>query len=228
MGMTTTLSQTEDQNILLKARNIDFHYKKGTPILKDIDLDVLPGEIIGISGENGSGKSTLLKILVGLLSPKDGTLNHDGRIGYSPQHMLVFDNLTAMENFEVFGRGMGLPVDEIRSQALDIMKQLHFSEYKHTQVKKLSGGTKQKVNFGISLLGDPDILVLDEPYQGMDYGSFSAFWDIQFDLRQHNKAIIIVSHLIEDQSKFSRSLHLVNGKLQGCNREDCSECGGET
>lgn len=212
------------ENTLMQVENLDFFYNKGTDILKGIDLHVNPGEIIGISGENGSGKSTLLKLLVGLLVPKNGRIDYEGRIGYSPQNLLLFENLTTLENFEVFGKGMGLSIEDIHKQAEVILEKLNFSKYRDTMVKNLSGGTAQKVNFGISLLGDPDILVLDEPYQGMDYGSFSAFWDIQFDLREEGKAIIIVSHMIEDQSKFSKSYHLINGKLQHCDRKDCPQC----
>ncbi len=214
------------QEVILRMRNVRFQYNKHKEVITDANLDVHPGEIIGISGENGSGKSTLLKLIIGLLKPKEGIIERKGRLGYSPQSLILFDNLTVKENFRVFGRGQGLTNQQIDEQAERIMELLKFTQYRDTLVKNLSGGTAQKVNFGISLLGDPDVLVLDEPYQGLDYASFLSFWDIQFDLRARGKAVIIVSHLIEDQSKFSRSLHLVNGRLQSCNRKDCPECCG--
>ncbi len=216
-----------EQETILRMRNIRFKYNKRNEVLKDVNLDVHPGEIIGISGENGSGKSTLLKVIIGLLKPNEGFIERKGRLGYSPQSLTLFENLSVMENFRVFGRGQGLTNLQIDEQAGKIMDLLKFAQYKDTLVKNLSGGTAQKLNFGISLLGDPDVLVLDEPYQGLDYASFLAFWDIQFDLRARGKAVIIVSHLIEDQSKFSRSLHLVKGRLQSCNRIDCPECCGD-
>ena len=212
---------------LLLARDIHFAYNKKQPVLRGISLKVYPGEIIGISGENGSGKSTLLKILVGLLTPKQGSILVNGRIGYSPQDLLLFDNLTVMENFLLFGKGMDLSKEEITAQAEDIMERLNFSQYRDTLVRNLSGGTAQKTNFGISLLGDPDILILDEPYQGMDYASFTAFWEIQFEMRKRGKSIIIVSHLIEDKEKFTRAIHLISGKLQSCTDKDCPGCCGD-
>jgi ABC-type multidrug transport system ATPase subunit len=211
---------------VLEATRLHFSYNKKQALIKELSISVMPSEIVGISGENGSGKSTLLKLLVGLLVPQQGTLKQNGGVGYSPQELLLFENLTVLENFRVFGKGMDLTQKAIDQQAKTILKQLHFSSYKDVLVKNLSGGTAQKLNFGISLLGNPTVLILDEPYQGMDYASFIAFWDIQYELRKHGKAIIIVSHLIEDKSKFTRSLHLINGKLQGCTHEDCPICCG--
>ncbi len=209
---------------LLTIKDLTFGYTRKSIILENVSLNVYPGEIIGISGENGSGKSTLLKLIVGLLKPKKGNMQRRGRLGYSPQDLLLFENLTVMENFKVFGKGMGLSDKQIKKEAHEIMKRLKFEQYKDTLVKNLSGGTAQKLNFGIALLGNPDILVLDEPYQGMDYGSFLAFWELQHEFRQQGKAIIIVSHLIEDQSKFTRSLHLINKRLQACTKTECPVC----
>jgi ABC-2 type transport system ATP-binding protein len=215
------IAQNKQNNItkLMEIKDLSFYYSKKNILLKNIN--VYAGEIIGISGENGSGKSTFLKILVGLLKPKKGNVNKSSIIGYSPQNLLLFDNLNIMENFRVFGKGMNLTNQEIDQQSEDIMGKLNFKQYHKTQIRHLSGGTKQKVNFGISLLGNPKILILDEPYQGMDYASFKAFWDIQFYLRKNGLAIIIVSHIIEDQTKFTKSLHLVEGRLQECELKNC-------
>lgn len=227
MNAITNNDQEKDFGTeLMKIDNVNFSYTKKKELLKGITLSVNKGEIIGISGENGSGKSTLLKLLVGLLTPKKGSIIKNGHIGYSPQNLILFDNLTIKENFFIFGKGMNLSKNKIIQQTAKLMSKLNFSHYENTLIKNLSGGTKQKVNFGISLLGDPQILILDEPYQGMDYASFKSFWDIQFDLRQEGKAIIIVSHMIEDQSKFTKSLHLIKGKLQGCTFDKCPlDCG---
>lgn len=221
-------NQLSKDDPVLEARNVYFKYKRNNPIIKGMNLTIKPGEIVGISGENGSGKSTLLKLLVGLLNSQRGEMIKNGRIGYSPQELLLFENLTVSENFRVFGKGLGLSQAEIKQGSTGIMNRLRFHNYRDTLVKNLSGGTAQKLNFELSLLGSPDILILDEPYQGMDYASYQAFWEIQNEMRNKGKAILIVSHLIEDKSKFSRTIHLINGKLQGCTLKDCPECCGET
>lgn len=215
-----------NDDTLLRLNQIEFGYNRKNRVITGANLTVKKGEIIGISGENGAGKSTLLKLIIGLLKPKAGKIEKFGKIGYSPQNLLLFENLSVMENFKVFGKGIDLNEKKIEEEANKILIKLKFEKYKDVLVKNLSGGTAQKVNFGISLLGDPDILVLDEPYQGLDYASFLEFWDMQFKLREEGKSVIIVSHLIEDQSKFTKSVHLVNGRLQGCTRKECPNCGG--
>ncbi|OLS20401.1 MAG: ABC-type transporter ATP-binding protein EcsA [Candidatus Heimdallarchaeota archaeon LC_2] len=217
----TTVPEMQ-KNSLLEVNNINFFYNKRKDIIKNLNFKLFPSEIVGISGENGAGKSTFLKLLVGILKPRKGNIIKNGILGYSPQNILLFDNLTVLENFRVFGKGLNLSQTTIEEKTSEILDILQFKQYKDTFVKDLSGGTAQKTNFGISLLGDPDILVLDEPYQGLDYSSFTAFWEIQFKLRKLGKSIIIVSHLIEDQSKFTRSLHLINKKLQSCDKQNCS------
>ncbi|MHA1977706.1 MAG: ATP-binding cassette domain-containing protein [Candidatus Hodarchaeales archaeon] len=220
-------SITEDLPVL-ETHNLYFSYNRKYPIIQSLDFIVKPSEIVGISGENGSGKSTLLKLLVGLLTPQKGEMNIRGRIGYSPQDLLLFENLTVLENFQVFGRGIGLSQFDIEEETTRILTRLKFLNYKNTLIKNLSGGTAQKANFGLSLLGNPDVLILDEPYQGMDYASYLAFWEIQKEIRNSGKSVIIVSHLIEDKSKFTRALHLINGKLQGCTIVGCPECGDKS
>ena len=215
-----------DSKYILEVKDLLFWYSKSKPLLVDVNFRVKRGEIVGITGENGSGKTTLLKLIVGLLKPKKGEIIIRGRVGYSPQQLLLFENLTVLENFLIFGRGLNLGREEIEREALEIMRRLNFLEYKDVLVKNLSGGTAQKLNFGISLLGDPDLLVLDEPYQGMDYASFISFWDIQRELRDRGKAIIIVSHLIEDTSKLSRNLHLTDKRIIECIGTNCPICGG--
>lgn len=219
-------NQKSQDTLILSVDDIDFSYKHNKPILKNLSLKIYPGEIIAISGENGSGKSTFLKLIVGLLRPKKGQIQINGKIGYSPQDLLLFENLTIIENFRVFGKAMKLSKDESIEMANEIAEKLQFTQYLDTLVKNLSGGTAQKVNFGLSLIGDPSILILDEPYQGMDYSSFLAFWEIQKGLRKEGKTIIIVSHLIDEKDKVSRSIHLVQGRLQECMGDDCLICGG--
>lgn len=210
---------------VLRAQEVTFGYNRNHPILRNLDLEVDAGEIVGISGENGSGKSTLLKAIIGLLKPQQGTIRVRGRAGYSPQELLLFDHLTVRENFRVFGRAAGLPRARIDHDADSLMERLGFTKYRETKIGELSGGTAQKLNFAISLLGSPEVLVLDEPYQGMDHASYVAFWEMQQALRRHGKAIIVVSHLIEDEKRFTRTLHLVNGRLQACAQKGCPYCG---
>jgi ABC-type multidrug transport system ATPase subunit len=201
---------------ILEVRKAKFAYRKNTPVLRNISFEAFPGEIIGVLGENGSGKSTLLKLLVGMLTPQEGTLRYWGSVGYCPQDLLLFEFLTVAEHFQLYGAGYRLVKDDISQKQQYLLEKLRFAQYEHEQVRDLSGGTKQKLNLSLALLHDPDILLLDEPYQGFDYDTFLRFWELQDDFRAKSKTILIVSHLIEDRSKLDRTVTLRDGYSTPC------------
>lgn len=186
-------------------------------VLSGVDLQIGGGEIVGIVGENGAGKTTLLKIMVGLLSPDSGRMKIRGRTGYCPQDMLLFDNLTVDEHFRLFAAAYGLGgkhrrVDWERTQA-DMQEMLNFSDYRDTLVSELSGGTKQKLNFSLSVLHQPDVFVLDEPYSALDWESYLSFWNFAARMKESNRTIILVSHIIFDRARLDRIFELKKGRL---------------
>jgi ABC-type multidrug transport system ATPase subunit len=192
-------------------------YGKRT-VLQDVSFQLRSGEIVGIVGENGSGKTTLLKVLVGLLTPDAGTISLNGCLGYCPQDMLVFDTLTVRENFQYFATAYGLDSgvrhSDWRKVKSKFQQLLKYESYDNTLVSSLSGGTKQKLNFSLSVLHEPDLLVLDEPYSGFDWETYLHFWNFTMELRSQNKSILVVSHFVYDRSKFDILLELKNGVLQ--------------
>jgi ABC-type multidrug transport system ATPase subunit len=174
----------KDKDFLkLEVRNIHKRFGR-LQVLRGIDFKVSRGEIVGITGENGSGKSTLLKIMVGLLPYDQGEVILHGSFGYCPQDPLLFDDLTMEENIEYFSAAYGLDQKEGISRGNDLMKMLRCEQFKMKLARYLSGGTRQKLNLIISLLHDPDILILDEPYQGFDYESYLSFWEIAKNLKE--------------------------------------------
>ena len=218
-----------EKSSILQISNVEYGYKKNRKILNKISFNAYSGEIIGILGENGSGKSTLLKLLVGLLKPQKGTIQYAGKVGYCPQDIQLFDHLTVAEHFKLFGVGQNYNNQTILEKQAYFLDKLKFEKYKDELVFNLSGGTKQKLNLSLALFADPDILLLDEPYQGFDYETFTKFWDLQKDLRSQNKTILIVSHIIEDRTKLDRIITLRNGYSTYCEPEcQCSSCIGES
>jgi len=200
------------ENIVLKARNI--HKRFGQlQVLKGVNFEVGRGEMVGITGENGSGKSTLLKIIVGLLPYDQGEVSLHGSFGYCPQDPLLFDDLTMEENIEYFSAAYGLDQKEGVSRGNELMKMLRCEQFKGKLARHLSGGTRQKLNLIISLLHDPDILILDEPYQGFDYESYLCFWEIAKNLKKKGKSILIVSPMVYERHHFTKIYKLRNGKL---------------
>ncbi|MFQ5819271.1 MAG: ABC transporter ATP-binding protein [Candidatus Heimdallarchaeota archaeon] len=214
-----------EAKVIVEVEHIEFAYKKNQKVLNDVSFKAKTGEIVGILGENGSGKSTLLKILAGILKEDQGKVQLYGTLGYCPQEILLFDFLTVTENLELFGTGMGLSKQFLSKRAKELMRLLNFEKYEHELVRNLSEGTKQKVNFAISILHDPDILLLDEPYQGFDYDTFQRFWELQGKLRQRGKTVLIVSHLIEDRSRLDKTVTLRDGFSMPCDPDcTCSSC----
>ena len=186
-------------------------------VFRGVSLDLGPGEIVGITGENGAGKTTLLRIVVGLLRPDEGSVAVRGRLGYCPQDMAVFEALTVRENFAFFAAAYGLDGpggDGVWTGAMaDLLGCFHFSKYEDAVVSTLSGGTRQKLNFCLSVLHGPDLLILDEPYSGFDWETYLHFWDFAARLRKQGRSILVVSHFVYDRAPFDRVYKLGPGGL---------------
>jgi len=166
---------------VLTAHGIEKAYRRGVwplrrprRVLRGVDLALCPGEVVGLVGENGSGKSTLMKILVGALAADAGTVTHHGRLGYCPQEPQLYGRLTCDEHFELFGRAYGISAADERAARRDLYAALGFERYAGTRADQLSGGTLAKLNLGLALLADPDLLLLDEPYAGFDWDTYRS------------------------------------------------------
>jgi ABC-type multidrug transport system ATPase subunit len=187
-------------------------------VLKGIEFSMRRGELVGIVGENGAGKSTLLQVLVGLLPPTAGKLTLEGRIGYCPQDLHIFEPLTVRENFRYFAAAYGVDQEKNGSSwpavKDDLLQRFRFHQYENMLVSRLSGGTKQKLNLSLALLHSPDILILDEPYSGFDWETYLHFWDYAGELQAQGKSILVVSHLVYDRTKFDTLFELKDGVLQ--------------
>ncbi|HYM91408.1 MAG TPA: ABC transporter ATP-binding protein [bacterium] len=179
-------------------------------VLRAVTFAARRGEMVGIVGENGAGKSTLLRILAGLLPPDRGRVRVRGRIGYCPQDPQVHAGLTVDHNLEWFRAAYRLR-DAHRAE--EMMSLLGFAQHRGTLVGELSGGTRQKLNLVLALMHDPDVLLLDEPYQGFDWETYQRFWGIAEDSRRAGRVIVVISHLFYERHRFDTLLRLRDGVL---------------
>jgi ABC-type multidrug transport system ATPase subunit len=177
-------------------------------VLDAVDLAVAGGEAVALVGENGAGKTTLLRICAGLLGPDCGTVEVDGAVAYCPQQPGVLELLNADEHLVLFGRGTGLGRDDALAQGRALLEGLGFPPGERSVVRDLSGGSRQKLNLALALLGDPGVLLLDEPYQGFDHGTYVDFWERVDGWRDEGRAIVIVTHLLAELQRVDRVVEL--------------------
>jgi ABC-type multidrug transport system ATPase subunit len=214
-GDATPNTVTEPKTVL-DAVQIAKAYRRGwrrteTPVLTGASLTIRAGEIVGLVGENGAGKSTLMKILVGSLSSDGGTVDLRGSFGYCPQEPILYERLTCDEHFELFGDAYGLDRGTVERSRAQLYGVLDFARYATMRVEELSGGTKAKLNLGLALIHDPDILLLDEPYAGFDWDTYLRFWKLTAERRDEGRAVLIISHFVTDEERFDRIVHLRDG-----------------
>ena len=196
--------------MILKADNIAKYFGSKI-VLKDVSFGMELGKLYGIVGENGSGKSTLLKILIGQLKANKGTVFINGDIGYCPQKPLIFHQLTVNENFTYFSAAYGL---KNKQKQFDYFLQyFNFEKHRNDKIEILSGGTQQKLNLSLALIHKPQLLILDEPYNGFDWDTYMRFWDLSDDLLKSGCTILVVTHFQTETNKFDHIFKLKNGYL---------------
>jgi ABC-type multidrug transport system ATPase subunit len=204
---------------VLAAIGIEKAYRRGLwparradQVLRGVDLTLGAGEVVGLVGENGSGKSTLMKVIVGALAADAGTITRAGRVGYCPQEPVLYARLTCDEHFELYGHAYGMGTTAMREARGDIYAALGFGAYAKTRADRLSGGTQAKLNLGLALLADPDVLLLDEPYAGFDWDTYLKFWELVATRRASGRTVLIISHFVTDEQRFDRILQIRDGK----------------
>ncbi len=178
-------------------------------VLENLSLTVAAGERVAIVGENGAGKTTLMRICARLLAPQAGTLQIDGRVGYCPQIPGLHELLTPDEHLALFSPAMGLTRSDGVARGRELLAEFGFPGVDHgAQIRHLSGGCQQKLNLTLALLGGARLLLLDEPYQGFDHGSYMNFWDHVTRWSRQGIGVIVVTHMLTELDLVDRVVTL--------------------
>ena len=188
-----------------------FSHKK---ILKEVNFSVKKGEILGIVGPSGSGKSVLIKMLIGFIKPSSGNIsfNLSPRVGFSMQNNSLYNYLTVKQNLIYFSKLSGVSKSQRQNTISLLIKNLRLIEFENTLVKKLSGGTKKRVDIACALLNNPDVIILDEPFIGLDPTLIELLSKFILKLNNQGRTIIISSHRIKELSSISSRVLLVKNK----------------
>ncbi|XP_053988068.1 cholesterol transporter ABCA5-like isoform X2 [Hylaeus volcanicus] len=209
------------------------YHKCRKPEIKAVDginLTIYEGQITAILGHNGAGKTSLFNILTGLTAPTAGTaliFGYDVRdsndmqmirsmTGVCPQHDILFDLLTPREHLEFFAAVRGIPKGMIEHEVQKTLKDIDLNEQADTFAKHLSGGQKRKLSVGIAIIGDPKIIILDEPTAGVDPYSRRQMWSF-LQSRRHGKVILLTTHFMDEADILAdRKAVISKGKLRCC------------
>lgn len=191
-------------------------------VLKGIDLEIYPGQIVGYIGPNGAGKSTTVKLMLGLVEGyrglvkifgrdiADGDVAYKKRIGYVPESAEIYDNLTACEYLTFIGELYGMNEEQVDQKARKLMAQFDLVKMYHNRLSSYSKGMKQKALIISSLLHNPDLLFLDEPINGLDANSVMVVKEILAQLAAQGKTILYSSHIMDVVEKISDRIVLLN------------------
>jgi len=176
-------------------------------VVRDLSFDVQAGETFGFLGSNGSGKTTTLRALLGIYQPTAGTLHiagktfepRDGaRLGYLPEERGLYKKESVLAVMVYFGMLKGLSRKEATSRSLAYLDRVSLADKATTRVDKLSGGQQQKIQLGVTIMNDPQLMILDEPTQGFDPVNRRLLMDIIEEQKRAGATVIMVTHQMEE------------------------------
>jgi ABC-2 type transport system ATP-binding protein len=191
----------------------------GNVVLRDLDLVVPAGTVTGLLGPSGCGKSTLMRAVVGVQKIASGTVTVLGRpagsadlrhrIGYVTQSASVYDDLTVLENLHFFAQVLGVDADRVST----CLEQVDLHKQGGQVVGRLSGGQRSRVSLAVALLGEPDLVVLDEPTVGLDPVLRQQLWGTFHELAAAGAAVFVSSHVMDEAERCHRLLLMREGAI---------------
>src|SRR5579863_5553687 len=193
---------------MLEVRHLAKRYKR-IPAVNDISFSIRPGEILGYLGPNGAGKSTTVKVLIGLVEPTQGEIFFNGRdvrndwpdflrsVGYVPEEPHLYPQLSGLEYLQLVGRLRGLKRHVLEPKMHAMFRLFSLWEDRYTPLSSYSKGMRQKILLSAALLHNPDLLILDEPFSGLDVNTALMLRSLLSALAAEGKMILYSSHVLE-------------------------------
>lgn len=185
----------------------------------DLSFDVYPGEIFAMLGPNGAGKSTTIRMILDILKPDTGTISVLGgpinderkdRIGYLPEERGLYRSVPVIEMMEYIGTLKGLSAGEARRRGMQYLERLELADYAKSKVSELSKGMQQKVQFAVTVLHDPDLIIIDEPFSGLDPVNTLVIKELMLEFSKRGSAVVMSTHQMHQIEEMAERLVMIN------------------
>jgi ABC-2 type transport system ATP-binding protein len=209
-----------DSDITLRVQNVTKRFGDFTAV-DDLSFDVRRGRVFGFLGPNGAGKTTTIRMIVGITAPDEGKISYDflkdkdpttfmDRIGYLPEERGLYKKLKIVDQLKYFAALKDVPAKEADKRIDFWLDRMGLAEWKNKKTTDLSKGMQQKIQFISTVLHDPDLLILDEPFSGLDPVNVEFMIDVLAEFRTHDKTIMFSTHQMETAERLCSDIMLIN------------------
>ncbi len=224
LWLITSMTMPNSDALVIETSHLSFGFQSATPVVQDLNIQIPRGAIYGFLGPNGAGKTTTIRLLLNLLTPSSGTIAVFGqsiavernpilsRIGALIETPSLYDHLTSFDNLWITARLINCP----KSRVLDVLGIVRLSAVADKYVHTYSLGMKQRLGLAMALLSGPDLLILDEPTNGLDPTGIIEIRELLIDLNvNHQVTILVSSHLLAEVEKLVSHIGIIDrGKMR--------------
>lgn len=203
---------------MLEVKNIKKEFNQKL-VVNDVSFLVNSGEILGLLGKNGAGKSTIFRLILNIIDPEEGQILLNGKkytikdtklVGFLPEEGSLGQELTVYEQMCFYGSLKGMSEEQVLERLEYWLQKFDIVEYMNKRIKELSKGNRQRIQFIAAIMHDPDLIILDEPFSGLDPLGVEKFKEILIELKHKNKAIIFSSHRMEHVELFCDNILMID------------------
>jgi ABC-2 type transport system ATP-binding protein len=212
------MPELHDPDVTLRVSNVTKRFGDFTAV-EDLSFDVRAGRVFGFLGPNGAGKTTTIRMIVGITAPDEGTIELFGermshslqdRIGYLPEERGLYKKMRVADQLRYFAELKGISGSEADKRIDRWLDRMGLAEWKRKKTSDLSKGMQQKIQFISTVLHDPDLLILDEPFSGLDPVNVEFMIDVLSEFRSARKTVIFSTHLMETAERLCHDIILIN------------------